>query len=132
MKGGMDMPRGDRTGPQGMGPRTGRGMGYCSGFEAPGFMNSVSGAVGRFFSGGLGLARGRGRAIPGYGMGMAWGRGGGRGRGYSSFPSYPEATPPTLLSAEEERTFIEGTITVLKSRLEEMENRLSELSENKK
>ncbi|MEA1871201.1 MAG: DUF5320 family protein, partial [Candidatus Bipolaricaulota bacterium] len=34
------MPRGDRTGPGGMGPMTGRGAGYCSGSAAPGFMNS--------------------------------------------------------------------------------------------
>lgn len=26
------MPGGDRTGPTGMGPMTGRGLGYCSGF----------------------------------------------------------------------------------------------------
>jgi len=26
------MPGGDRTGPIGMGPMTGRGMGYCTGF----------------------------------------------------------------------------------------------------
>ncbi len=126
------MPRGDRTGPQGMGPRTGRGMGYCSGFDAPGFMNSVSGAVGRFFSGGLGLARGRGRAMPGSGMGMAWRRGGGRGRGYDSFPNYPDSVPSPSLSPEEERTAIEGTIGALKSRIETMERRLSDLSEKEK
>lgn len=34
------MPRGDGTGPAGQGPRTGRGMGYCTGFGIPGFMNS--------------------------------------------------------------------------------------------
>lgn len=28
------MPRGDRTGPMGMGPMTGRGAGYCGGFGA--------------------------------------------------------------------------------------------------
>ncbi len=33
------MPFGDRTGPLGAGPRTGRRMGYCSGFPFPGFMN---------------------------------------------------------------------------------------------
>lgn len=33
------MPRGDRTGPLGLGPRTGRSMGYCSGFRVPGFTN---------------------------------------------------------------------------------------------
>lgn len=30
------MPGGDRTGPQGMGPMTGRGAGYCGGAGAPG------------------------------------------------------------------------------------------------
>jgi hypothetical protein len=125
------MPRGDRTGPQGMGPRTGRAMGYCSGYDAPGYMNPGPGGGGRFAGGGLGMARGRGRAMPGYGMGMAWGRGGGRNAGYGYYPPYPEAAPPVAFSAEEERTYIEGTITALKSRIEAMEKRLSELSEDK-
>lgn len=33
------MPRGDGTGPLGMGPMTGRGAGYCAGSGAPGFAN---------------------------------------------------------------------------------------------
>ncbi|MBC7083569.1 MAG: DUF5320 domain-containing protein [Firmicutes bacterium] len=33
------MPRGDRTGPIGLGPRTGRAAGYCAGFPVPGYMN---------------------------------------------------------------------------------------------
>jgi len=33
------MPRGDRTGPMGAGPMTGRGAGYCAGYSAPGFAN---------------------------------------------------------------------------------------------
>jgi hypothetical protein len=33
------MPAGDGTGPAGMGPRTGRGMGYCGGYDAPGWAN---------------------------------------------------------------------------------------------
>ena len=37
------MPRGDRTGPMGFGPMTGRGAGYCAGFGMPGFMNPVGG-----------------------------------------------------------------------------------------
>jgi hypothetical protein len=50
------MPRGDRTGPTGMGPMTGRGAGYCAGYGAPGFMNPNYGR------GGMGYgARGRGR-----------------------------------------------------------------------
>lgn len=34
------MPGGDRTGPMGAGPRTGRGAGYCSGSPAPGFVRA--------------------------------------------------------------------------------------------
>ncbi len=30
------MPRGDGTGPAGMGPMTGRGAGFCTGFRVPG------------------------------------------------------------------------------------------------
>lgn len=33
------MPGGDRTGPWGLGPRTGRRAGFCSGYRMPGFMN---------------------------------------------------------------------------------------------
>jgi hypothetical protein len=33
------MPRGDRTGPMGMGPMTGRAAGYCAGYPVPGYMN---------------------------------------------------------------------------------------------
>ena len=37
------MPGGDRTGPAGMGPMTGRAAGYCAGYPVPGFMNPVGG-----------------------------------------------------------------------------------------
>ncbi len=33
------MPRGDGTGPIGMGPMTGRGAGFCAGFKIPRFKN---------------------------------------------------------------------------------------------
>ena len=33
------MPGGDGTGPWGLGPMTGRGAGFCAGFNVPGFMN---------------------------------------------------------------------------------------------
>jgi hypothetical protein len=49
------MPRGDGTGPMGVGPMSGRAAGFCAGYAVPGCMNRV----------------------PGLGMGM--GRGGGRG-----------------------------------------------------
>ena len=37
------MPAGDRTGPMGMGPRTGRGAGFCAGYDAPGYANAIPG-----------------------------------------------------------------------------------------
>lgn len=62
------MPRGDGTGPMGMGAGTGRSVGYCAGSEMPGYAHPVPG---RGF--GMGFARGRG----------AGGRGsGGGGRGW--------------------------------------------------
>lgn len=37
------MPGGDRRGPRGDGPRTGRMAGYCSGYDQPGCMNDLPG-----------------------------------------------------------------------------------------
>lgn len=54
------MPGGDGTGPSGFGPRTGRGMGYCAGFDAPGY---ARGGYGRPFGAGRGGMRGRGRGL---------------------------------------------------------------------
>lgn len=34
------MPGGDRSGPLGQGPRTGRATGYCAGYEVPGYMSA--------------------------------------------------------------------------------------------
>lgn len=51
------MPRGDRTGPWGAGPRTGRGLGFCSGYDMPGFASPAPwGGRGRGYarSGGYG------------------------------------------------------------------------------
>ena len=51
------MPQGDQTGPEGRGPRTGRGLGFCNGYPVPGFMNP---SFGRGFGRGMGRGRGRG------------------------------------------------------------------------
>ena len=37
------MPKGDKTGPVGMGPMTGRAAGYCAGYDMPGYTNAVFG-----------------------------------------------------------------------------------------
>ena len=59
------MPQGDGTGPQGRGPKTGRGQGPCNPKGVPAAPPNQRG---------LGLGRGGGR-------GQGRGRGGGQGRG---------------------------------------------------
>jgi Family of unknown function (DUF5320) len=56
------MPFGDRTGPLGLGPGTGRRMGFCAGFSAPGPLNNPVPGRGWFGSSrGFGcFGRGRG------------------------------------------------------------------------
>ena len=82
-KGVLNMPRGDGTGPGGLGPMTGRRAGYCAGNDVPGYASSVRGFINRRFSNvgnspyvvpppargfGRGCVRGRGGA----GRGPRW------------------------------------------------------------
>jgi hypothetical protein len=87
------MPAGNRTGPWGAGPRTGRGLGYCSGFQAPGFMFPGPGLG---FGRGFGLGRGFGR-----GMGLGRGRGVWRSRfgEFYGHPYFPTASYPYSFGA---------------------------------
>jgi len=122
------MPGGDRTGPLGLGPRTGRGAGYCAGYAVPGYMNPVSG--GGFW--------GRGRGWSAYGRG----RGGGRGwrncyyatgmpgwqRAAYGYRAYSEPYPyPPEPTAEEEKDMLKGEAEALKQELEDIQNRISTL-----
>ncbi len=50
------MPGGDRTGPLGDGPMTGRQLGYGAGYDSPGYTKGPGGGFGRGF-------RGRGRGF---------------------------------------------------------------------
>lgn len=70
------MPRGNKKGPMGDGPSTGRGMGYCTGHQAPGYAADAP----RRGGAGSGRGRGAGRGM-GRGMGPGMGRGMGRGMG---------------------------------------------------
>jgi hypothetical protein len=64
------MPGGNRTGPMGQGPKTGRGAGYCGDRDEAGFTTAPG--KGGFFGGrGGGAGRGRGR---GFGAGRGQGR----------------------------------------------------------
>jgi len=109
------MPRGDRTGPMGQGPMTGRAAGYCAGYNVPGYMNPVGGRS--FFGRGLGLGRGLGRGF---------------GRGYYPYPYtgyvpyYPYPTP-TPYTPENEKQVLENELKIMKDEMKSIEKRLEEL-----
>ncbi|HOE00305.1 MAG TPA: DUF5320 domain-containing protein [Kiritimatiellia bacterium] len=104
------MPRGDRTGPQGAGPMTGRGAGYCAGFATPGFARG-----GR---GGWGAGRGYGM---GRGMGRGFGRGFGRGRGWPwAAPEMP-APATELATLQQQAKQLQQDLELIQSRIKELE-----------
>ncbi|OQY33455.1 MAG: hypothetical protein B6241_07790 [Spirochaetaceae bacterium 4572_59] len=85
------MPGGNRQGPEGRGPQTGRGMGYCGANtvnnnntaaqnQGPVIQGPVNQAAGLGWAAGRGAGLGRGAGF-GAGLGRAVGRGAGLGRG---------------------------------------------------
>ena len=112
------MPRGDGSGPNGMGPMTGRAAGFCAGFSVPGFANSASGR------GGFGLGRG-------FGRGFGGGFGGGRGSGvaanqYGGGMAFAQPAAP-----QQELDGLKGQAEYLASTLDEIKNRIEELEKAK-
>ena len=66
------MPRGDRTGPMGAGPMTGRAAGYCAGYDMPA-------GAGPAYAGPAYAGPAYANPMPGRGFGMRLGGGWGRG-----------------------------------------------------
>ncbi len=58
------MPRGDGSGPRGMGPMTGRGAGYCAGYAGAGSMGGGFGRGRRGFGMGMGPVGPMGPGMP--------------------------------------------------------------------
>ncbi|MDO9513221.1 MAG: DUF5320 domain-containing protein [Elusimicrobiota bacterium] len=118
------MARGDGTGPDGLGPMTGRGAGYCAGFDVPGYANPGVGA-GRGFGAGRGMGRGVAR------------RGGGRGFGFGrSFagavnPYYGQATyvapPAQQTTPAQEAEMLKNEAKALETEMKIISNRLKSL-----
>lgn len=123
------MPAGDRTGPWGLGSRTGRGLGYCSGFQAPGYA---------FPGPGLGFGRGFGLGR-GFGRGLGRGFGIGRRRGswwplfgsLSGYPYYPMTAFPFQPGREEETAWLADQAKNLEQQLLQVQKRLAELEKDK-
>jgi len=124
------MPGGDRTGPLGLGPMTGRAAGYCAGYPVPGYLNPIPGR------GWYGAGRGRG-----FGRGRGWGWRVGY-YGYSPYapaypqypPAYPSAYPPAYPepTAEEEKKFLQDELASLEEEMKAIRERMAELGKQEK
>jgi len=118
------MPGGDRTGPAGAGPMTGRGLGYCSGNAAPGYAHGRGG-----FGGGHG---GGFRRAPGTG-----GRGRGRmnvfyATGLPGYARYGYGAVPTAVTAVDEAEMLRNQAAVLEQELQLVKERLGVLEKETK
>ncbi|MEW6067692.1 MAG: DUF5320 domain-containing protein [Nitrospirota bacterium] len=123
------MPFGDRTGPLGLGPRTGKAAGYCSGFGMPGYANPVPGRG--WFGFGHGWGGGRGWSGRGRGwMHRYWATGLSAWAGYD-YP-YGGWTVPyrTGLTVQEEMDILKDQAVLLKKQLEDVQSRISTLEKN--
>ncbi len=119
------MPYGDGTGPEGMGPLTGRGLGFCNGFDSPGFANPGPG-----FRGGRGWGRGWGQ-----GRGLGWRnrfRGGNRPawnrRNWNPGSSpQPVAVEQPEFNARQEMNWLKAQAKSMEKSLGEIRDRIEEL-----
>lgn len=103
------MPRGDGTGPAGYGPMTGRGGGYCTGCNVPGYFAGF-GSFGRGFGG----RGGRGRRMHRH---FAYMRG--KPLYHHPFAGIPYADEKEYLQKQAE--FLSGRLQKIKDRLDELE-----------
>jgi hypothetical protein len=126
------MPGGDRTGPMGMGPMTGRAAGYCGSYSVPGHMNV---GLGRGFWGRGGRGGGRGWRHWYYATGLpGWARAGYGWPGpVAAAPGAPVvpwgAGQPTK---EQEVEFLKGQAKYFDEALQDIRKRLEELETSKK
>jgi len=125
-----EVPGGDGTGPAGLGSKTGRGLGFCAGYDSPGFVKGPEG-------GAAWVAGRRGYFL--HGRGMAWGRGargwGGRGgyfRGgragiFYNASIYPV---PTELTEDQKLQALKQDTEYLESELNAIQNALKDVLKN--
>ena len=110
------MPGGDRTGPTGMGPMTGRAAGYCAGLPTPGFINAPGG---RGFGGG-----GRGRRNRFYATGLT-----GRQRAAAGMPAFGAAPlgDPAAVSKEQELNLLKQQAQIIEQQMKQLQERIQQL-----
>ncbi len=121
------MPGGDRTGPLGMGPMTGRAAGYCAGYDMPGYMNPMAGRG--YWGWGRGRGGGRGWRNWFYATGLTgWQRAAlgwpARGRFWMPHPSPFDAPVPTR---EQQLNMLQVNLQHLEQMAEQLRRRIEEL-----
>ena len=133
------MPGGDRTGPVGMGPMTGRAAGFCAGYGAPGYANAIPGR-GLWGRGGRGGGRGWGGGGRGWRhMYYATGQPGWMRFGYGQWPTPQTAAAwgaepwaygapaPGPMPQEQELQLLRDHAGALKAQLDQISARIEEL-----
>jgi hypothetical protein len=105
------MPNGNKTGPLGMGPLTGRGTGHCAGSGVAGCDNRPGGR--RMGMGGRGRARGRGQGFRG-------GMSGRQGRGMGA----------AVIDDAQELATLKEQVGHLEEALDDIRQRMDELQKN--
>ena len=118
------MPFGDGTGPRGLGPMTGRRVGYCAGYQGPGYVNLFLGRgwFGRGYFGRRRRLAGRGRFLRNrvYTTGMPyWGRGG------YVYPPYEED-----LTVKDELDMLKDQAEFLKQQLKDIQSLINSLEKD--
>jgi len=114
------MPGGDRTGPAGLGPMTGRAAGYCAGYSVPGYMNPVYGRGGFGYGRGFGRGLGRGRGF-GRGFGWRW-----AADPYGAPYANPYASAP-VVSAQDEARLLKDQARAMQEEIEAINQRIKDL-----
>ena len=111
------MPGGDRTGPRGMGPMTGRAAGYCAGYGMPGYTNPIAGRGFGGWGGGRGWRhRFYATGVPGWAAG--WGAGFPQGVAPGPWAPSPEDEVKML---QNEAKGMEQALGEIRKRIEELE-----------
>ena len=119
------MPGGDRTGPMGYGPMSGRAAGYCAGYSVPGYAQPWGGRAGMGFRGG-------------FGRGAGWGFRRGPRLGFRGYPPYAVAAPvypmygpaysyQGAMDSKQEMDLLQSEAEDIKAELEAVQKRIAEL-----
>ncbi len=116
------MPGGDRTGPLGQGPMTGRAAGFCAGNGMPGYANPVGGG-GAWGRGAFGMrGGGRGWRNRFYATGLTGWQRGAFAPGYYGVPAAAPSQEAELTMLKRQSEYLEKALKTIQDRINELES----------